>query len=93
MTKDKGDPKNAAQVALLKCPVLRDQIYRHYKGGMYVVIIVALMEETMEPVVVYRSNKRGTSWVRTLANFLEKVKTNVGTPDEREVPRFTLVED
>ena len=91
MAKDKK--KDDAQVALHQCRVLRDQVYRHYKGGLYVVIIVAIHEETMEPMVVYRSNARGTAWVRTLANFTEKVATNVGTPDERQIPRFTLVED
>lgn len=29
------------------------QIYRHFKGGLYLVLAVALSEENYEPTVVY----------------------------------------
>jgi hypothetical protein len=59
-------------------------IYRHYKGGLYVVIAVSIQEETGEPLVTYRSNARGTFWTRTLQNFQE----HVDFPDADSVPRF-----
>ncbi len=58
--------------------------YRHYKGNEYTVIGVALHSETMEELVVYRTEygERGL-WVRPKAMFLETVDV-----DGRSTPRF-----
>ena len=58
--------------------------YRHYKGGEYQVIGVALHSETEEQLVVYRPlYGEGALWVRPLGMFLETVEVD-GSP----VPRF-----
>lgn len=49
------------------------EIYRHYKGGLYVIVARSIKEDTLEPLVTYRSNAKGTFWTRTLANFTEEV--------------------
>lgn len=61
--------------------------YRHYKGGEYELIGVALHSETLEPLVVYRPLYGTTGlWVRPHAMFFEKVDVN-GRPQ----PRFAFV--
>lgn len=60
--------------------------FRHYKGGEYDVIAIAHLEDTLQEVVVYRSNLDGSVWVRTVQNFKAKVK--VGS---KSVPRFKKI--
>jgi len=66
--------------------------YKHYKGDLYEVIDVALHEETLEELVIYRalydSEKFGNRalWVRPKKVFLEMVKV-----DGKEAPRFEFV--
>lgn len=63
------------------------QVFRHYKGGLYVVTEVSIMEDSLEPLVTYRSNARGTSWTRTLANFTQWVSPGNATVPAM-IPRF-----
>jgi len=49
------------------------QRYRHYKGGLYEVIDMALHSETLETLVVYRNLQTGLLWVRPATMFLEDV--------------------
>ena len=60
------------------------QHYRHYKGGQYTVIAVAKHTETLEEMVVYRSDADNSVWVRPKSMFMDKVG------DEY---RFTLLDD
>jgi hypothetical protein len=75
----------------------RDGVYRHYKGGLYTVVAVSLHEETLDVMVTYRSNKKGTFWTRTLKNFTERVLVPItladGTAGELLTPRFRREED
>lgn len=41
--------------------------WRHYKGGMYAVIVVAEHTETKEPMVVYQHEESGKVYTRPLA--------------------------
>lgn len=84
------DPKTAAQLELQARdrPVVGG-VYRHYKGGLYVVTERSVMEDTLVPLVTYRSNARGTSWTRTMENFLGMVRL----PDGSSVRRFARAED
>jgi hypothetical protein len=68
------DDKDRAQAKLKECGVKPGQIYRHYKGGLYTVVAVSLEEDTLEPLVAYHSNVKGTTWTRTLENFTEGVE-------------------
>jgi Protein of unknown function (DUF1653) len=63
--------------------------YRHYKGGEYEVIGVALHSETLEPLVVYRPLYNHTGWwLRPHAMFFESV-----TIDGVARARFEWVDD
>ena len=62
--------------------------YRHYKGGLYEVVGIALHSETQEELVVYRAlYGEGGLWVRPRLMFLESVLV-----DGVSVPRFRRVE-
>lgn len=69
------------------------QIYRHFKGGLYLILAVALSEEGFEPTVVYMSlNGDNRVWTRSQADFTSLV------PEDRVNPtgqrnRFELVTD
>lgn len=78
--------KAIAQAQLVGGP-RAGNVFRHYKGGIYCVVARALREDTLEDVVIYHSNAKGTTWERTLANFTEEVEF-----DGRLVPRFTRVD-
>ena len=63
--------------------------YRHFKGGEYEVIDLALHSETEEPVVVYRplyGERR--LWVRPLPMFQDRKELN-----GRMVARFERIDD
>jgi hypothetical protein len=56
-----------------------NEIYKHYKGGLYEMLGVALHSETQEELVVYKSLSRseqfpaGSLWVRPRIMFEEEV--------------------
>ena len=61
--------------------------YRHYKGGEYEVIAVAMHSETMEEYVVYRAlYGEGEYWIRPKGMFMEKV-----TVSGKFLPRFEYI--
>ncbi|AQS58644.1 DUF1653 domain-containing protein [Desulforamulus ferrireducens] len=60
--------------------------YKHFKGNYYQVIGVAKHSETEEPLVVYRSEKDNSLWVRPLAMFTEQVEVN-----NQLISRFTYL--
>ncbi|MBP9813610.1 DUF1653 domain-containing protein [Candidatus Woesebacteria bacterium] len=75
-------PKSA-----IKIPDIKSGLYRHFKGGEYEVIGLALHSETLEVMVVYKAlYGQGLTWVRPRAMFLETVMH-----EGKEVPRFTFV--
>lgn len=51
--------------------ILIGELYRHKKGGRYVVLNMAKHSETLEDMVVYQSLDYKTIWVRPLNNFIE----------------------
>lgn len=55
-------------------------IYRHFKGGYYVVLSQATVEETGEQVVIYQSLQDGRVWTRPLSVFLEPVPSDKENP-------------
>ncbi|MBQ8474354.1 MAG: DUF1653 domain-containing protein [Clostridia bacterium] len=63
-------------------------IYRHFKGGVYEAVAIALHSETMEEMVVYRNVESGKYWVRPASMWNETVEYNGQT-----VKRFTYVEE
>ena len=55
-------------------------IYRHFKGGYYVVLNLATIESTGAEVVIYQSLQDGRMWVRPSSVFCEIV------PEGKENP-------
>lgn len=77
----------------IKIEGVKPGIYRHYKGGTYLVLGVALHSETLEEMVLYKhlgdDGKPGEEyWVRPRAMFLEQVEV-----DGKEMPRFEYLRD
>ncbi len=50
-----------------------EQIYRHYKGGIYRVICMAVLERDVSDIVIYqRVGSETGPWARPLAEFMDK---------------------
>lgn len=63
------------------------QIYRHYKGNLYIVICTAKNSETLSDMVIYRDvSSPEKIWARPLSMWNETVEV-----DEKKVARFTAV--
>lgn len=62
--------------------------YRHYKGGEYEVLGIALNSETEEPLVVYRAlyDSKVQYWVRPYDMFIDTVESG-----GKAVLRFTKI--
>lgn len=65
-------------------------IYRHFKGGYYIVHSVATSEATGEAIVVYQSLQDGNVWTRPLSEFIEPVPKGKENPTG-QVLRFERV--
>lgn len=63
-------------------------IYRHFKGGIYEVLEIAIHSETMEEMVVYRNRESGKWWVRPASMWNETVER-----DGQTYLRFTYLGD
>lgn len=62
----------------------KDQIYRHYKGGLYQVEGIVSHSEDLSEMVLYRSLKEPDRlWVRPLSMWFEEVPG-------KAAERFTL---
>lgn len=67
-------------------------LWRHYKGGEYEIVTVAIDEPTGAGCVVYTSGPLSSSkvnWIRTMNAFLQIVRW----PDGRFLPRFIRLPD
>jgi hypothetical protein len=62
------------------------QIYRHFKGARYEVVLIATDSETDADVVVYRDLDTKRAFVRSVEMFLSPKVFD----DGRQVERFTL---
>lgn len=51
------------------------EIYRHYKGGLYIKLYEAMHADTDEIFVVYACAVRGGVFIRPKANFYETIET------------------
>jgi hypothetical protein len=67
--------------------IQKNQLYRHFKGNIYIVVDFAKNSDN-EDVVIYRNINEEQLWVRTLQEFTSMVIYN-----EVTVPRFTLLKD
>ena len=55
-------------------------IYRHFKGGYYIVQSIATVESTGEQVVIYQSLQDGKVWTRPVSVFQEPVPEDKPNP-------------
>lgn len=68
------------------------QIWRHYKGGEYEVVAVALMEANHHRVVIYRPLRNmGLVWARPYSEWHDTVGIPTLSGGIRKVPRFEYV--
>ena len=70
--------------------MLKPGRYRHYRGGVYVVLFTAQHSDDGKPHVVYMNEKHGTFYIRPLKEFTSDV--NVDSEDGA-IPRFKLLEE
>lgn len=66
------------------------EIYRHFKGNLYEVVIVARDSETLEEQVVYKAVDGDSAYVRSLAMFMSPVDKGKYPEVEQEY-RFAFV--
>ncbi len=73
--------------------MIKKGIYRHYKGGLYEVLGVAVHSETLEELVLYKSlydsdkYPKGTVWARPKEMFLDYIDKG-----EKKLKRFEFLE-
>ena len=68
-------------------------LYRHFKGGDYVILAVATLESTKgtdkeQQLVIYQSKEKKTVWARTMEDF-----TAIIDGPEKSMLRFTPLND
>lgn len=80
------DDKDIAQEKINYLPVKVGQKYRHFKGGEYQIVALAIQEDTLEPLVIYSNPKKETTWARTAENFTEVIER-----DGKIMKRFELI--
>jgi len=68
----------------------KGDIYRHFKGNLYEIIIIARDSETLEEKVVYKSVEGEEAYVRPLSMFLSRVD-KVKYPDAAQEQRFEFI--
>ena len=79
---------NNATLDPIRTEVKPGHIYRHRKGGLYFVKLIARIESTLEPAVVYVPYREpgdpplrvGDAWVRPLSEFTDGRFTRVRFP-------------
>ncbi len=61
--------------------------WQHYRGGLYKVISIGILEATLEPCVIYESINTpiGGPWIRTTSAWSEIIEK-----DGINKPRFTM---
>lgn len=67
--------------------MLKEGVYRHYKGNLYRLICIARHSETLEETIVYQDVLHPEKiWARPAKMWCESVLS-----DGREIPRFEYV--
>lgn len=67
-------------------------LYKHFKGKIVRVLMIAKDSETLENLVVYVHEGTDETWVRKLDEFLSEVDHNK-YPDVKQKYRFEEIEE
>lgn len=66
-------------------------VYRHFKGGVYIIVDLAVHSETEEPMVIYKNVDDPTFvWCRPLSMLLSEVDKEK-YPDVKQLMRFERI--
>ncbi len=65
-----------------------EQIWKHYKGKHYKVVVLCKHSETGEALVVYQRQEDGNIYARPIKMFFENVEW-----EGEVIPRFKLLSD
>lgn len=69
--------------------IIKGQVYRHYKGGIYKIICIAKHSENKERLVIYQDQEDLRKiWARPEKMFSEIIKIN-----NISTPRFKFIKD
>ncbi len=72
--------------------IIRNRIYKHFKGDYYLLVDIGVDSETLEEVVIYRKlYEDGSIWVRTKNSFLSEVD-HEKYPEVKQKYKFELME-
>ncbi len=72
--------------------VLKNRIYKHFKGDSYIVVDIALDSDNLEKKVIYRGlYEDGPLWIRSYDDFLSEVDKEK-YPDVKQQYKFELQE-
>ncbi len=70
--------------------VIKNRIYKHFKGDSYIVVDIATDCDTLEKKVIYRGlYEDGPLWVRSYDDFIKEVD-HKKYPDVKQKYRFEL---
>jgi hypothetical protein len=88
---DEYDKNDAQKVLALEVGDTLRGLWKHYKGGLYIVFSESVDEATGAHLVHYYSIEKRTRWTRTIASFTEPVPVErVGSGLLYE-PRFVRI--
>lgn len=65
--------------------------YRHYKGGIYIVLCTAFHSDDEKPYVLYMNEAHGTYYIKSLEEFTANIV--IDSMDNTVEPRFTLLDN
>lgn len=70
--------------------IIKNRIYKHFKGDYYLVLDIAKNADTLEEYVIYEAlYGNGDIWVRPLSSFVEEVDRQK-YPNVSQKYKFTI---